>query len=359
MDLVGNMLHRSLVDLHAESYTATLVRPNLPFSANSKPHLFTRLFGRFIHYPRELRRIQSEFDLFHIVDHSYAHLVHELPPERTVVSCHDIDTFRCLLPSNKRRDPAFRWMSRRILTGLQQAAHVLCDTEATRRELLDHGLLSKDKTTVVHNGVHPSLSPNADHQVEAEVTKLLGRAPGVVSELLHVGSTIPRKRIDVLLQAVAKIRSHNPQSRLLRVGGAFAPTQQGLARALGIAEAIDVLPKIDERLLAAVYRRSALLLQTSDSEGFGLPVIEAMACGTPVVASDIAPLREVGGTAATYSAVGDVEQLTDHVLRLLSERDIDPTLWKTRRQKSLTQSSQFTWAAYAAKMVAIYERVIQ
>src|SRR6185312_6030337 len=59
MDLVGNMLRRSLVDLHSDGYNATLVRPTLPFSTNSHPHAFTRILGRFVHYPRELRRIQS------------------------------------------------------------------------------------------------------------------------------------------------------------------------------------------------------------------------------------------------------------------------------------------------------------
>ena len=78
-------------------------------------------------------------------------------------------------------------------------------------------------------------------------------------------------------------------------------------RELGLTDAIVVLPMLDRATLAAVYRRSALLLMPSEREGFGLPVLEALACGTPVVASDIEALREVGGFAASYCPVEGIE----------------------------------------------------
>jgi len=357
MDLVGDMLQATLQKQHADHIAPALIRPKMAFFSPHSPDKISRLFGRFLHYPRELRRIQNRFDLFHIVDHSYAHLVHYLPAERTLVTCHDVDAFRCLLEPEAKRSIFFRGMARLILSGMQRAAHVTCDTEATRQEILTHSLLPDDRLTVVHNGVHPALGPEPNHAADIELSRLLGRIPGTITDLLHVGSTIPRKRIDTLLHTFADLRQHRADLRLLRVGGEFTSQQRELAQSLGVLNHIDVLPRIDEKLLAAVYRRAAILLQTSDAEGFGLPVIEAMACGTPVIASDIPPLREVGGTAALYCPVGDTTQFVKAVLLLLTERDKDPSAWQIRHTSSLTQASRFTWSDYTDRMIEIYDRM--
>src|SRR5262249_58441189 len=94
-----------------------------------------RLLNRFWDYPRLLGRLarRGGFDLFHLVDHSYAQLVLALPPGRVVVTCHDLDAFRCLLEPGREPRPAwFRAMARRTLGGLRRAAFIACDSEATR-----------------------------------------------------------------------------------------------------------------------------------------------------------------------------------------------------------------------------------
>jgi glycosyltransferase involved in cell wall biosynthesis len=357
MDLVGNMLHANLREHHHARVDAELIRPKLPFATGTQPEMLSRLFGRFLHYPRALRRLRREFDLFHIVDHSYAHLAHELPAERTIVTCHDIDAFRSLIGPGSRSF-VLRAVARRVLSGMQRAARVTCDTEATRRALVENQLMPEEKLSVVHNGVHPALKHEEDSEADAELSQMLGRPVGAVTELLHVGSTIRRKRIDTLLLAFAGIRHHYPDCRLLRVGGEFTGDQKQLAASLGISSRIDRLPHLSERQLAAAYRRAAVAITTSEAEGFGLPMIEAMACGTPMVASDITPLREVGGGAATYCPVGDAHLFTAAVLRWLAERAQEPTFWQERRLRCITQCSQFSWSAYAAKMAEIYEGMI-
>ena len=357
MDLVGDMLHESLAS-QWKAGRSTLVRPRMPLAWGSHPARVSRLFGRFVHYPRELRRIRNSFDVFHITDHSYAHLAHELPGDRTVVTCHDIDAFRCLVDPRGQRSVLFRALARRVLTGMQRAAYVTCDTEATRQDLLTNGLLPDDKLSVVHNGVHPALTAQPDPIADGELSRILRREPQQCTELIHVGSTIPRKRIDILLTVFAELRQHRSDLRLLRLGGEFTPRQRDQAESLGILDYIDVLPRLPGQLLAAAYRRSALLLQTSESEGFGLPVIEAMACGTPVVATDIPSLREVGGGSALYCPLGDTPQFTAAVLHLLLERKKDPIGWQSRRNNLLTHARQFTWNAYAARMTEIYSRML-
>lgn len=349
MDLVGDMLTSSL---RIESgLQVQQIRPTLAFAMDRMPGKAVRVLGRFVQYPRELRRLVQSFDLFHIVDHSYAHLVHSLPAERTVVTCHDLDTFHCVLaPESERRSFAFRAMTQRILSGLQKAAHVTCDTAATRDALLTHSLLPPDRLSIVHNGVHPDLNLQPDPAADVEISRLLGREPELCPELLHVGSTIPRKRIDVLLRVFAESLREVSNLRLLRVGGRLTAEQQALALSLGIGDRIDTLPRLSPRQLAAVYRRAKVLLQTSDSEGFGLPVIESMACGTPVIASDIASLREIGGDVATFCTVADVPAWRDAVLADLNS--------KADKLRLIRHAEHFSWSNYAAAMSDIYRRVL-
>jgi glycosyltransferase involved in cell wall biosynthesis len=121
---------------------------------------------------------------------------------------------------------------------------------------------------------------------------------------------------------------------------------------------ITVLPFLERRVLAAVYRRAAVVLQPSDREGFGLPVAEAMACGTPVVASDLEPLREVGGNVASYCPVGDVEAWTETVSALLDERRSDGVAWAARRAAAVADARRFDVLEHASKMLDVYRELL-
>ena len=365
MDLVADMLLHDLQKDYAGTIKATRLAPPMrrrftrDDTASGRLFKADRLLNRFWDYPRFLRRQRAEFDLFHIVDHSYGQLAHELPPERTIITCHDLDTFRSLLNGHvERRSLLFRSMARRIMSGLGKAARVTCDSVATRDELVAYELVAPERALVIPNGVHPSCSPEAHPTADAEAVRLLGEPHPDVINILHVGSTIERKRIDILLRVFAALRKDFPGVRLVRVGGSFTRAQARLIEQLNLAEAVIVLPVLERDVLAAVYRRAAVVLQPSEREGFGLPVVEAMACGTPVVASDIPVLREVGGDAAVYCPVGDVSSWTGMVARLLSEKDESPRQWEQRRASALTQAAKFSWAKYAIQMVALYRQIL-
>ena len=207
-------------------------------------------------------------------------------------------------------------------------------------------------------GIDPECSPAPDPAADAAAARLLGPAdPQGPPELLHVGSNIPRKRIDVLLEVGAAVRRVHPGTRLIKVGGALEPEQGRLARALGLAEAVVVLPFLDRATLAAVYRRAALVLQPSAAEGFGLPVAEALACGAAVLASDLPALREVGGAAAAYRPVGDVAAWTAAALELLERRRSGGAARHARRAAGLEQAVRFSWPAHVDQLAAIYRSV--
>jgi glycosyltransferase involved in cell wall biosynthesis len=287
--------------------------------------------------------------------------VHALPPGRAVVTCHDLDTFRCLLdPAAEPRPRWFRAMARRTLDGLQRASAVVCVSEATRRAVRACDLVPEDRLHVVPNGIADEFSAAPDPAADAAASALLGGPPDPDGppELLHVGSTIPRKRVDVLLSAFAGARRNVPGARLVKAGGAFTAEQEGQIASLGLGDAIARLPHCDRSVLAAVYRRAALVLQPSDAEGFGLPVAEALSCGTPVLASDLEVLREVGGDAASYAPPGDVPAWADAILSLLSGRRDDPVSWHARRAAGIARASHFTWSSHVARLVEVYRAVL-
>ena len=373
MDLVAEMIFTHLDNHHRGEVTATQIVPTfrhrftrLPL-IGSKPFArnFDRLLNRLYDYPRQLQKLtqETDFDIYHVVDHSYSQLIIALPGKRTVVTCHDLDTFRCLLdPPSEPRPKWFRAMTARILRGLSQAGAIPCDSEATRDAILKHKIAPAERLRVIYLGTHPECSPLPNTEADAEAAKLLGQArPDAPPDLLHVGSNIARKRVDVLLDVFAESRKSFPGMRLIKVGGALPPDLAKRANDLGVADSIVVLPFFNPQsskeraVLAAVYRRASLVLQPSEAEGFGLPMAEALACGVPLLASDIAVLREVGGEGAVYRPVGDVAAWTEAVCAILRQSQAGSPEIAARRQAGFERARIYSWSNHVDQLVQIYQ----
>jgi glycosyltransferase involved in cell wall biosynthesis len=359
MDLIADMLMETLPVVAGNRVAVTRLCPpmtqrwtRLPLIGRAaRAELGDRLTGRFWDYPRWLAPQVGTFDVFHIVDHSYAHLTRVLPARSAIVTCNDVDAIRAALPGHTRVFQPSRLLASHVLEGLSRAAHIACISQATRDELLAAGRISAERVSVSHLGVHPACSPSPDARSDAEIERRIGPAS---LEILHVGSTSPRKRLDMALEILRGARSVFPQIKLVRVGGTLPPDQRALAERLGVLDAIVEMPFLERRLLAAVYRRAALLIMPSDREGFGLPVVEAMACGVPVVASDIPALREVGGDAATYCPAGDVSRWVTQIITLLRQRQSDAAGWDMRRGECVAAASGFSWTHFASSMAQLY-----
>jgi glycosyltransferase involved in cell wall biosynthesis len=364
MDLVAETLAERLARNQGDELTPVLLRPPLRrrltrLAAGSRGlENADRLINRFYDYPAYLQRQRTAFDLYHIIDHSYAHLVDYLPAARTVVTCHDLETFRCLLePARHQRSMVFRAMTRRILRGLRHAAMVSCVSGSTRAELIRFGIADERRAVVIANGVDEIFSPVPDPRADAEAARLLGPACHGRLELLHVGAPVRRKRLDVVLGVFARLREGWPSTRLVRVGGSLTRELAVLSSQFGVADGIATVPQVSSAVLAAIYRRAAFLLITSEAEGFSLPMVEALACGTPVLASDLGALRETGGDAAEYARVGDVDQLCERADRLLRERAADSASWARRREEAIVRARHFSWDAAAAHTAALYRAI--
>jgi glycosyltransferase involved in cell wall biosynthesis len=139
---------------------------------------------------------------------------------------------------------------------------------------------------------------------------------------------------------------------LVQQGGALSPAQREQVERLGLGDALVQPPRQERPTLAGLYRQARAVLVPSEAEGFGLPVIEALACGAPVVASDLPVLREVGADACTYAPVGDVATWTDAVDALLTGRQPPPP-----RAERLARAARFTWTAHARTVLDAYLRL--
>ncbi len=321
-------------------------RRNAAFNAD-------RLLNRFVHFPRHARRLADQLDLFHIADHTYAQLVHVLPADRVGVYCHDLDAFRSLLdPAREPRPLWYRVLARRILSGMQKAAVVFHNTDAVGEQINRAGLVHPDRLVLAPLGVASEFtadSPRPPLTLPLPWLAELGGQPWV----LHVGTCIPRKRIDVLLDVCAEIRKTFPDLRLVKVSGVWTAAQRDRIDRLGLAGAITQVSGLARAELAEVYRRATVVLMPSEAEGFGLPVIEALACGAAVVASDIPALREAGGPAAVYAPVGDVGAWSAAVAKLLADPASAPS-----RAGRLAWATRFSWAAHAETIARTYHRLL-
>ena len=299
MDLVADALVRELPRQQAWPVTPRLVRPGLvPVirrvrrGADGAGSTADRVFNRFWLYRRALLRQARRCDVFHVVDHSYAHLALALPRGRTIVTCHDTDTFRGFVTPGIVDTGLPPFLVRRLAAGLKRAAVVACPSRATATEL-------------IAAGPRRPLSGRRRAERRRRVTDACGRRrarrpaarpPSVTRSTSCTSAARSRASGSICCWSCSRIiAARYPTARLLRVGGAFTSEQEALAARLGIAGRTRVLPFLSRETLHAVYRRAALLVITSDREGFGLPVLEAMAAGLPVLARDLPVLREVAG----------------------------------------------------------------
>jgi len=324
------------------------------FSGGRAAWNLDRLLNRRWTLPRGVRQAirRERPDVVFVVDHSYAHIVPTIRAEGVpaVVMCHDLDAFRDLWETKRGglRARLRRWFARPIQQGLLLADWIVTGSNVVRGEFLNRfgGRFRAERVSTVVYGVAPEFLTAG----QCETWPFHGLEELAGPMLLHVGSTIPRKRIDLLLTIVAELAEDLPGVTLVRVGGRLTDEQRALAGQLGVIERIREMPRLSRAEIAELYRRADAVLVTSDAEGFGLPVAEALACGARVVASDIPVLRETGGTCVNYAKPGDAVAFANAVRDKLAEQggaSMDET------QSRRAWAARYRWDSFARGLAAV------
>lgn len=360
MDLCADMLLEQARQSGRSDLAATRVCPPFRHRLGNAPAFGSgfwarngdRFLNRHWDYPRHVRGCRHEYDAFHLCDHSYSQLVHELPGERTGVLCHDVDTFRCLVdPRSERRPRWFRWMMRRVLTGLQKAAVVFHTTAAVRADIVKFGLVDPKRLVQAPLGYAPEFQPAPAPDVAADriFAQLAGRP-----FLLHVGTCIPRKRADFLLRVFAELRQRMPELRLVKVGGTWSAEHLACIQRHRLRDAICHVHDLARSTLAALYRTTALLMIPSEYEGFGLPALEGLACGAPVLVSELPVFREVGGSALGYAPLLDLDAWREAAMQILTDA---PTL--PAAEARVTQARKYSWSEHTRIILGAYRELLR
>lgn len=291
--------------------------------------------------PWEMRR--RKVDLFHGPHHSLPIVPVGV---RSVVTVHDV-TFR-LIP--RRYSWARRWYMH-LITWLaaRRADRIIVPSDAVGADFqrLYGGLPARIAT--VPEAPPPAMSVMHDRERLDEVRERLGLPERFV---LSVGTLEPGKNRAALLHAFAALRRRGWTHDLVITGqyGWGAGAGDTLARRLGVATAVRYTGYVADADLPALYNLAELFVFPSWREGFGLPPLEAMACGTPVVASDRPAMPETLGDAALYAPPNRPDLLADVIERVLS----DPALSADLRGRGLAQAARYSWQRTARETLAVY-----
>jgi glycosyltransferase involved in cell wall biosynthesis len=284
-------------------------------------------FDRQIVYPKIIRSQVPADALLHVLDHSFAELLtHVQPNVRTVVTLHDLILMRF----------------RHRVAHLRQADAVVCVSEFTRQEALRLLRLPDSKLHVIHNGASPLPAP------DAEMQQRLSSLPAFV---LSVGGTTIRKNLQILPTVFEHLTNNGVSSVLVRAG---AWLDSDLARAIRRHALLVELGPVNDACLSAAYASAAVTIVPSLLEGFGLPVLEAMRAGCPVVHANTSSLPEVAADAGLRFDPQEPTKAAECIRRIMQDSDLRESLIRLGKQRA----DVLTWRAHWLALTRVYEQLL-
>lgn len=228
-------------------------------------------------------------------------------------------------------------------TAVHRSKHIIAISEYTKRSILDHFRVPGGKISVVYNGVKPPTGG------EAVSLSSLGVAQPY---FLNVGNAYPHKNLSFMLEAFARFCKTDQQTMLVLAGkrDMFVEKLEAEARQFGIGNRVRCIDTPIDAVLARLYADATLVISPSRIEGFGIPPLEALSFGTPVVAAHASSLPEVLKDTVRYFDPDDANGL----VRLMHEAIVTPEAWSVLREPGKKRAASFSWDATAKTMKGIY-----
>jgi glycosyltransferase involved in cell wall biosynthesis len=296
--------------------------------------------------PLSLRR--EKVDLFH----SPHYVLPPLAPCRSIVTVHDC--IHLMFPQYLPSRLAYAYARTFLWTATRQAERVLTVSEASRRDLLRLLGVRPEKISVIPNAIDERFwEPPPDEEVVRVRERFQLNDPFV----LYTGNIKPHKNVERLIDAFYRLRRGGPDNlRLLIIGDEISkyPTLRRAVHRYMLHKHVRFLGFVPDRTLAVLYRLAAVFAFPSLYEGFGLPPLEAMASGTPVVTSNVSSLPEVVGDAAVLIDPYDPDAIAAGLRRVLEDEDLRADL----RARGYRRAREFSWERSVARIREIYGEVV-
>ncbi len=270
-------------------------------------------------------------------------------PAPAVVTIHDV--IQLLYPPRDRRPGALLYLRHMMRRALRRARRVVTVSRTTRNDLLELFGGRSDRIEVIPNGVDEAFFERPPREVLERLRERYGLRPPVI---LVVANDKPHKNVDTALRAFHRaVRVHGIPGQLVFVGG-FPPDGRlaSIARHMGLGDRVAFTGRVPRDDLVGLYHMAALLLHVALYEGFGLPILEAMAAGVPVITSNLGAMRELGEGVATLVEPLDVFGIAATLERVL----VDDPLRRRMIEAGRRRARDLSWDRAAEAMVAVFRK---
>ena len=351
---IRNLLrHLARIDRDSE-YVLLCQEPDLGVASQLGPNFRTVLepspnysLREQIHVPWVLHREKP--DVFHA-----PHYV--LPPAtpcRSVVTIHDC--IHLMFPQYLRNRAAYLYARASMWSSSHQAHRILTVSEASKRDIIHFFSVPPEKVVVVYNAIEERFSKTPSEDAIARVRERYQLNHPFV---LYVGNIKPHKNLVRLIEAFAELRRRGfDELKLLIIGDEISklPALRRAVHSHKLHKHVRFLGYLEDETLASLYRLASVFVFPSLYEGFGLPPLEAMASGTPVVTSNVSSMPEVTGDAAVLVDPYSVDSIVEGIARVLK----DPALSADLRRKGIARAREFSWDRSVQRTRELYQEVCE
>jgi glycosyltransferase involved in cell wall biosynthesis len=298
--------------------------------------------------PIDIITKKRKFDFFHFLYNAPSLIV----PCPFVLTIHDV-SYKYIPNMISKRN--LMSITLQLTLNARKAVKIITVSENSKKDIVNFFHIPEEKIEVIYEGVDNSFRPVRDEQKKKEIGEKYGLPDKFI---LYVGTYLPHKNLETLLYAYRDVKKQLKIPHSLVLAGNKGRNYEEISRLiskLDLGKDVKTIGFVPDEDLPSVYSLSDLFVFPSHYEGFGLPLLEAMACGVPVISSDASCLPEIGGDAVIYFSAEDVEGLTKKMIKVISNKNLRDDLI----ERGIHRAKLFSWRKMAEATLKVYEDVYQ